>query len=294
MAYDEYRTSSSPYDQMGNNNMNPTGPNNNDINNDFRPLSYQPPYPPSQYAPDQIDMTQQPQMPPPYPSSGLNPESYQNTTMPVPVPVPPQQPRPQGGNDAFYKPDTSSSSYVSPDLIAQITANVIQQLRVSGFDGLQGGSQQQQQRQQQQQQWTPTASTAPGSTYTYPEPPPRPASQNTASILSPRPVTENVNYQQPPPTQTDYPNILRPSPKPSPGPPPPERPASSSTQRSHKDKETRPAPPSRAATELTTLEKIWGKLFEDGKPTARLGQFLRGIAVHLVNNRLLDTFGVAF
>lgn len=34
--------------------------------------------------------------------------------------------------------------------------------------------------------------------------------------------------------------------------------------------------------ELTTLEKIWGKLFDDGKPTPRLGQFLRGIAVHLV------------
>lgn len=35
--------------------------------------------------------------------------------------------------------------------------------------------------------------------------------------------------------------------------------------------------------EMTTLEKIWGKLFEDDKPTARLGQFLRGIAMHLVN-----------
>jgi hypothetical protein len=46
----------------------------------------------------------------------------------------------------------------------------------------------------------------------------------------------------------------------------------------------RPKPPSRDATvvEMTTLEKIWGKLFEDGKPTKRLGQFLRGIAMHLV------------
>jgi hypothetical protein len=34
--------------------------------------------------------------------------------------------------------------------------------------------------------------------------------------------------------------------------------------------------------EMTTLERIWGKLFEDGKPTPRLGQLLRGIAVHLV------------
>jgi len=34
--------------------------------------------------------------------------------------------------------------------------------------------------------------------------------------------------------------------------------------------------------EVSTLERIWGKLFEDGKPTKRLGQFLRGIAMHLV------------
>lgn len=34
--------------------------------------------------------------------------------------------------------------------------------------------------------------------------------------------------------------------------------------------------------EMTTLEKIWGKMFEDGKPTPRLSQLLRGIAVHLV------------
>ncbi|KAJ5225988.1 hypothetical protein N7468_007213 [Penicillium chermesinum] len=35
---------------------------------------------------------------------------------------------------------------------------------------------------------------------------------------------------------------------------------------------------------MTTLEKIWGKLFEDGKPTKRLGQFLRGIALHLIED----------
>lgn len=49
--------------------------------------------------------------------------------------------------------------------------------------------------------------------------------------------------------------------------------------------EARPKPPSRetTVTEMTTLEKIWGKLFEEGKPTKRLGQLLRGIAVHLVS-----------
>lgn len=53
----------------------------------------------------------------------------------------------------------------------------------------------------------------------------------------------------------------------------------------------RPKPPSRDATvvEMTTLEKIWGKLFVNGKPTKRLGQFLRGIAMHLVStNHICD------
>lgn len=41
--------------------------------------------------------------------------------------------------------------------------------------------------------------------------------------------------------------------------------------------------PARASTEnMTTLEKIWGKMFDDGQPTPRLSQLLRGIAVHLV------------
>ena len=47
----------------------------------------------------------------------------------------------------------------------------------------------------------------------------------------------------------------------------------------------RPGVPTRVSTtgDETTLEKIWGQLFDkDNKPTPRLGQFLRGIAVHLV------------
>lgn len=36
--------------------------------------------------------------------------------------------------------------------------------------------------------------------------------------------------------------------------------------------------------ELSTVDQKWGRLFEsDGKPTQRLGQFLRGLANHIVN-----------
>ena len=37
-----------------------------------------------------------------------------------------------------------------------------------------------------------------------------------------------------------------------------------------------------SSLELTPLDKTWGQLFEDGVATDRLGQFLRGLANHLV------------
>ena len=36
--------------------------------------------------------------------------------------------------------------------------------------------------------------------------------------------------------------------------------------------------------ETTTLERIWQPLFDKGNPTVRLGQFLRGLALHLIDN----------
>ncbi|KZF20034.1 hypothetical protein L228DRAFT_34106 [Xylona heveae TC161] len=51
---------------------------------------------------------------------------------------------------------------------------------------------------------------------------------------------------------------------------------------------TRPSKPASAPVpvgEETTLEKIWGRLFDEaGHPTARLGEFLRGLAVHLIED----------
>ena len=52
-------------------------------------------------------------------------------------------------------------------------------------------------------------------------------------------------------------------------------------------KPPRPEPLRRVSTDgdATVLEKIWGKLFdEQGHSTARLSQFLRGIAVHLIED----------
>jgi hypothetical protein len=44
------------------------------------------------------------------------------------------------------------------------------------------------------------------------------------------------------------------------------------------------AHPSSPHAEVTTLERIWQPLFDNGVPTARLGQFLRGIALHIIED----------
>jgi len=64
------------------------------------------------------------------------------------------------------------------------------------------------------------------------------------------------------------------------------------TRRTHQDASTgdessarRPPSVKRVLTdeEETVVEKMWQPLFTDDKPTPRLGQFLRGLALHLVS-----------
>jgi hypothetical protein len=54
---------------------------------------------------------------------------------------------------------------------------------------------------------------------------------------------------------------------------------------------TRPsAGRSYSTTELSTIDQKWGRLFDsEGVPTQRLGQFLRGLANHIVSIVLLYT-----
>ena len=57
------------------------------------------------------------------------------------------------------------------------------------------------------------------------------------------------------------------------------------TSKSNDRYSSNPRCPSRLSTneETTTLQKIWGSLFdEDCQPTARLGQLLQGLAMHIV------------
>lgn len=61
----------------------------------------------------------------------------------------------------------------------------------------------------------------------------------------------------------------------------------SQTSHTGPDSSVRPKGPQRISTsgDMTVVEKIWGTLFnEQGEATPRLGQFLRGIAMHLIED----------
>jgi hypothetical protein len=236
----------------------------------------------------------QPQMPtgPPAPNPELYPEPR--------YPGQNQNHNPGAINDAVNSAvhNSGSTGYLSPEVLSQITATVIQQLKSTGLDNLQGSPSvpgpPPPRSQSQQPAWQTEPSLRP-----HAESPPTMAARSN-SIPPSVPVSgDSKEPFQPyvePYVESEY-GDSRPSPKPSPDPVSEKRGSMSSqgSARSNPKMEARPKPPDRDATvtEMTTLERIWGKLFEDGKPTNRLGQFLRGIALHLVRPsfRLVSVHG---
>ncbi|KAE8379918.1 hypothetical protein BDV26DRAFT_279988 [Aspergillus bertholletiae] len=271
MAYDGYQNNSAPFYQPGNaNQMNP---------NEHCASSYTPPYP-SQYGPERLNMPQ-PQIPPP-----LQANPYAEVQPSPPQPNNWQQPYDgrinEAVNSAFHKADTST--YLSPEVLTQITANVIQQLKETGLENLQSGQYQPRQPPPRPpKQWaTETHATYSNDIASSPGM----ATQDT-SASSPHVTYENPAYQPRPPSSMGYSGSPHPQARTSPAPPPERRGSPASQMSEHSQRmESRPKPPSREATvtELTTLERIWGTLFEDGKPTRKLSQFLRGVAVHLIED----------
>ncbi|KAI9720507.1 MAG: hypothetical protein M1828_005678 [Chrysothrix sp. TS-e1954] len=124
------------------------------------------------------------------------------------------------------------SSAVHPDLVAAITREVIQNLKLSGLGGLQPAE--------------PPAQS---------HPPPR-------DVYTP-PSPERYESVVPPPNQLDGLNERNGD----------ARYLEKSSESQTKDSDTE------------TLEKIWQPLFdENGEPTLRLGQFLRGLAIHIIED----------
>ena len=194
----------------------------------------------------------------------------------------PHQPINEAVNAAFVDKAADPTAGMNPELIAHITETVIKQLRTTSLDA-----------------GTPIQATH----QTYPPPPPPPPQQppplspTMQSRASPPMPTRNVYTPPSPPKYPDYPNTASPpmaSTNPQAGPPSPPEPSSvqfdprrppSRTSMTNEPTHVRPKGPTRLSTskEETTLEKIWGQLFdEEGQPTPRLGQLLRGLAVHLV------------
>lgn len=229
-----------------------------------------PPYP-SHHETDYLNMPQ-PQMPPS--ASSANMEPY------------PEPPRPESTNSGHLNDAVSSavqsnesSAYLSPDVLQQITATVIQQLKANGLNSstVPGGSGEPSARSQSQQPPYSAADLAPRP---HSESPPI-ASQRTGSVPFVNPMSKSYETQ-PYVAPSAYSGDTRAVPQRSPDSFSRRR-ESMSSQGSQRA-EARPKPPERDTTvmEMTTLERIWGKLFEDGKATKRLSQFLRGIAMHLV------------
>lgn len=237
-------------------------------------MSYQDHYPP----------------PPPHHSSDprfLHPQSSQASNMPELEQIRSRESVAQDGytsdssrysrarqpiNEAISSAFTDSSATtnaIPPDLLAQltsqITANVIQQLKVSNLT---------------------TASVSPSI----------PAETKSSTQGSP-PVDRATVYTPPSPFHSS--ELQRSPGKPAGlgvdminglSSPSSDNRAGSPLDRNttnEDDRATRPKGPQRISTsgDMTVVEKIWGTLFsEQGEATLRLGQFLRGIAMHLIKN----------
>ncbi|KAJ5387595.1 hypothetical protein N7509_010136 [Penicillium cosmopolitanum] len=264
MAYDGYRSTPNPY-QTGNMTSDPTDP-------------YGPPHPPypSRHENDYLNM---PQLQMPQPASATS-----NMDQPYPEPPRPESTNSGHLNDAISSAvhSNESSAYLSPDVLQQITATVIQQLKASGLEnsnlpGSGSGSGQPPARSQSLQPPYSAADLAPRP---HSESPPI-ASQRSGSVPFVDPMSKSYDTHPyvPPSAYSNDPRSRT-----------QQSPESFSRRResmsSQGSQAPRPKGPERDTTvmEMTTLERIWGKLFEDGKPTKRLGQFLRGIAMHLIED----------
>ncbi|MCJ1358339.1 MAG: hypothetical protein MMC33_008338 [Icmadophila ericetorum] len=194
-------------------------------------------------------------------------------------PYQPRQPINEAVSTAFNNADPTNNN-LHPELIAQITENVIKQLQRSGIEA-----------------GTPIQPTH----QRYHPPPtyqPTPQSPSTAFNTAP-PMTRNVYTPPSPHKHTDFEygspesQPYQPVRPPSPREPsisqfaekrPPSR-VSQTSEVSTARPQAQKAIRMPSSQEETTLEKIWGCLFDDeGHPTVRLGQFLRGLAVHLIED----------
>lgn len=214
--------------------------------------------------------TFQPRSPPP-PQTHLQARPQARSPPPSQPQAQPQaqpqfQPQPQpiqeAVNTAFDRSDMSSQH--NPDLVAHITEQVIKSLKIHGIGG--NGSAPGASRQGIQ---TPMSSSStaipPRNVYT----PPSPIRDDNSNVGST--TSEPLNQSQAEGIGERMQVPLRPAEK-----------ASVQAQGT----QSSPATPRKGSEEddTTPLERIWQPLFDaDARPLPRLGQFLRGVANHIVS-----------
>lgn len=162
--------------------------------------------------------------------------------------------------------DPPAHEAVSPELIAHLTEQISKKVKEDLVEHLkQTGTIDDQARSQPMQ---------------------RELSGKSSSTSSPPPTGR---YTPPSPSQSTRPFV---NPQPQPPPPPPMSPPKSPVERpsgvrfSDREPRARPAHGRTYSTmELSTIDQKWGRLFDsNGIPTQRLGQFLRGLANHIVED----------
>ena len=204
----------------------------------------------------------------------------------------PRRPIAEAVNHAF---DDARVPGISQEVMAQITQNVIEQLKKSGTLG---GAQTPTVPAHPHPLQPPTPQHPPPAQQQHFQPPPSPSMNSNGSPPPPSrnnftPPSPSKHTEQYPPDSPHSKTSAAAGAATSPMRTPEERRPSSRTSNRSDTKELRPKPVARepSSKEETTLEKIWGQLFDmENVPTARLKQFLRGLAVHLVITNLLVQF----
>ena len=196
----------------------------------------------------------------------------------------PRRPIAEALNTAF---DNAHVNGISQDVMAQITQNVIEQLKKSGTLGTGQAP-----PAQAHQQPPPTPQHPPPQQQYYPPPPSSPSNHSGGASPSlqqrnvytpPSPHKHTEQHPGSPDSTASGPHHATVSPHRAPE--EKRRPSDGSDRSDTKNNRPKAAERQPSNAEETTLEKIWGTLFnEDGKPTQRLSQFLRGLANHLVSS----------
>lgn len=175
-------------------------------------------------------------------------------------------------NNAFDKSD--SAQRVDPELIAQITAevkkSVLDEIKMSGVHPGVTAQPQPAPAPQQYDPQSPSTSASFPSRNVYTPPSPKHPDYSSHGSESPDPLSHDPLFDGTDDTPT--PRYERSAPVDIPL------------------EKSRPRPPPPASSmpndvEYSPIEKMWQPLFDlQGKPTPRLGQFLRGLAIHLVSS----------